>query len=377
MTHALQKLFLKSSLILCLMLFLISITNSAFPSSATNTPPIEQGNTFVRPESIQAKVDSAFNELQKGHLHWLFDGSFGGYGLMGIREKNLLNYIIANASNSYSDSSSDSSSDNDIYILDIGAGGGGWGDFITGILTDILSKLNISKRIHIFSITGGSEQTTGTTSVGNITHHRLANFKIENIIEELQKRGFDLNNKVNLIVSSWCLRHLVDPLGTLKQLYAMLSPHRGILMTNGFFAVTQDDIPSLYENTPWEKIITGITASSAKILFMEYNINRSHNQCMILKESPQELLLPFTYTGETVSVKNAQCASEEACVFSPTGGEQQQLRNREKFEQINASKAIVNITLFWTHTYRGDKELMALIRNFAKEQLADDLSLED
>ena len=59
-------------------------------------------------------------------------------------------------------------------------------------------------------------------------------FKIENISDELAKRGFNLENKVDLVVSNWTLRHLVDPFGTLKQIYGFLTPTGGKFLSNGF-----------------------------------------------------------------------------------------------------------------------------------------------
>jgi len=120
----------------------------------------------------------------------------------------------------------------DIYILDVGAGAAAFGDNIQRILTREYPKLN--KKVHIISLTGGFEATEKVTSIGSVTHSIYPRFRIENIEKELLARGHSLKGKVQLIVSRWTMIHLVDPMGTIKQLLRLLKPSDGMLLGTHF-----------------------------------------------------------------------------------------------------------------------------------------------
>lgn len=265
--------------------------------------------SFKRPEKVQDKVDRVFDS-QKDNTYWsLYNGS-DWYGSLGIEEEVLVKKLI-------------SSGKKDIYIMDVGCGKGDWGRNIKRILNTQYKRSKT--RFHIFSVTGGKECKEEITTTGNVTLYQLNQVKIENIDEELVRRGFDLNNKVDIIVSNWALRHLVDPFGTVGRLYGLLNPAGGKLSSNGFLykldtanqmlrtgrykktEVCPNDYPQILAN------------SNAITLFRHHNVGRSVDQFMLERNSEKPLNLPLQYTGFTENLGwGWQCASDTVTAFQVT-----------------------------------------------------------
>lgn len=260
-----------------------------------------------RPTAVQNRIDQVFKEISNSYgNNWLFNGH-DFYGLLNLDDDLVLENLASRYPN-----------DKDIYIIDVGCAGGDWGYHATRLLNKEAQK--IDKHFHIFSITGGNEldlygiikKEDGTSilerynnkvvQTKNVTHYLFNQFKVENIDEEFRQRGFDLKNKIHLIVSRWTLRHLVDPFGTLKRMYSLLTPSRGMLMSNGFFFALDDQentvlsIPNNYskENTMWDII----AATNALSLFRNFDSNRDVGQFLLMRTNEKELGIPLSYTGE-------------------------------------------------------------------------------
>ncbi len=176
-----------------------------------------------RPLQIQAAVDKAFEKNKtKNGTEWCCNGSGTSCGLLEIDDELMLKYL-----------SSDNHDQKEVYIIDVGCGVGRWGQHAMKVLQSEACK-NSGKKFHIFSITGGKECEEIIQNQDCVTLYQLNQFKIENIDQELSQKGFELKEKVDLIVSNWTLRHLVDPFGTLKRMYTLLTPLKGMLLCNGF-----------------------------------------------------------------------------------------------------------------------------------------------
>ncbi len=169
------------------------------------------------------------------------------------------------------------------------------------------------KHFHIFSLTGGKECVNGVQENGCVTHYQFNQFKIENIDEELAKLGFNLKGKVDLIISDWTLRHLVDPFGTLKRMYSLLTPKQGMLLSNGFLFKFYDS--DKIEAFPYKN--ENILAHTSAIpLFRHYDSGRDAGQFLLVRTDENELIIPLEYDGNVSQIpNNYQCSSAMVTVF--------------------------------------------------------------
>lgn|GEM_PF-1523337 len=183
-----------------------------------------------RPQDVQSEIESAFSDLS-GHAYsgW---GKFNGethYYLMGIDEYALLKKIILEAP----------STQKEFYVLDIGAGnfslGEGIANFINGD-KDLPNDITV----HIFGIRGEKNAEDPIIKDKRCVRYNLGAFPIENMESEFKKLGFDLEGKLDLIVSRWTFVHFVDPVGTFVQAYNLLRPQTGLVLMDGFRLLFED-----------------------------------------------------------------------------------------------------------------------------------------
>lgn len=262
-----------------------------------------------RPEALQKEVDLAFKRLNQKSINWgLFDGT-GFYNLMNLEEKHLIKNL-ANRDDSRTD----------IYLVDVGAAKGGWGRDVESFIKEELS--NCEKHFHIFSLTGGNELKEEIVEDENVTHYRLSQFKIENIGSELLKRGYNLSGKVDLMVSNWTLRHLVDPFGTLEDMYGLLNPHHGILLSTGFRFMMMDSIGSPIYNDFRSRVMSTnqcwatLSLTSTTCVFRHSIDSAGIGQFMLIRTNDHLLNLQLDYIGNfTVPSWRYDVASEKVSEY--------------------------------------------------------------
>lgn len=178
---------------------------------------------------IQSKIKDSFDFVQKDNCQsYKFKGEVR-YGLCKIDESALVKAIIQQASRGQKD----------FYIVDMGAGNFALGDYLAQYLNGE-NGLPPDINIHIISVT--AEEYTGDklTTIGRCKHYRFGNFKAEDLLVELEKRGFGLEGCVDFIVSRWCFPHFVDSVGTFGQSYNLLRPGTGIYLGHGFYFFYQN-----------------------------------------------------------------------------------------------------------------------------------------
>lgn len=189
--------------------------------------PLESSQLYKyrssRPSEIQAEIDSNFEELAKlEDSGW---GIFNGrskYNLCGIDDHLLAKQLILQAYPARKE----------FVFIDIGAGNFSWGHALSDYINN---EPQFPKDIQVKILSLRGEQNNGEKIVkkGVCEEHNLGEFPVENLLDSLEKQNFALGNKVDLIVSSWCFRHLVDPIGTLFQTFELLNP-KGLMALDGF-----------------------------------------------------------------------------------------------------------------------------------------------
>jgi hypothetical protein len=190
-----------------------------------------------RPSEIQKKVDEVFNKLASDEESKWSENGKNKYYICRIDDEKLIMDIILSAP----------VEQKEFYFVDVGAGGYQWVDNVHKLIEKNISNLPPDKKYHIIGLNG--EGKGEVTIKDNITIYKLGHFKIENMLEAFEERGMHLNGKVDLMVSRWTLRHLVDPLGTFLQMFELIKKDGYMLLEGIPFLRVKEGGDLIYGNS--------------------------------------------------------------------------------------------------------------------------------
>jgi len=185
-----------------------------------------------RSENLKQIIDKVFNKLseQTGSGWGIYNGD-NNYGICGVNEYRLMKKIIQQADGTQKE----------FYALDIGAGNFQWCEGLAKFL-DQQTDLSSDIKVHIIGIRGENYLGAEVVDTDRCKIYRLGAFKVENLFEQFKTKNLDIENKVDLAVSRWTLRHLVDPVGTSIQIINhCLRPLTSYFLLDGFFFLTEND----------------------------------------------------------------------------------------------------------------------------------------
>jgi len=200
------------------------------------------------------------------------------------------------------------------YVLDVGAGNFQWGDYLADVMEDVLQDREVI--LHIISVRGEKNLKNPIIHGKRCKVYKLGAFEIENISREMQSRVGVGNNKFDLIISHWCLRHLADPVGTFVQLYNLVRPH-GVFLFDGFFYETKT-LKIKPEKLEDVHMINLLFNSEAPFLVKTHNENYSINQFIVQKPDHRPCSLPMQYLSYTKTGfdnRYLQIGSNTICKF--------------------------------------------------------------
>lgn len=287
-----------------------------------------------RTSKINRSISHAFQAIANDtQSRWgLFNGS-ETYGIGNIKEHKLMRTLILGAPRC-----------KDFYALDIGAGNYQWG---RGLAKYLNKKKDIPKdvTIHIIGIRGETNLDKAVTELGQCKLYEFGKFQVETLRDEFQKRGLQLANKVDLVVSSWCFRHLVDPVGTFTQTYDLLRPKTGHLLIDGFFFLHENekmDDKSVNFNARMTQLCL---ETQAPFLTHRHNCNRSLDHFIVNKPDDRPCHLNKQYLGTEGTGWGWQIGSETVT----------------RFKELKENNIEVT-PLLWKGEYRGDKSLYERLR---------------
>ncbi|MES2345474.1 MAG: ankyrin repeat domain-containing protein [Chlamydiota bacterium] len=243
-----------------------------------------------RPEIIKEKISTAFNRLAKNtSSRW---GVYNGcevYCVCDIDEHTLMKTIIQQAP----------ANQKNFYVLDIGAGNFAWGNSLAEFIENQADFPQDSK-VHIIGVRGESYFQDKIIETDRCIIYPLGAFKVEELFEEFKKRGLDLENKIDLAVSHFCFRHLVDPVGTFAQTYNLLRPETGFLCIDGFFFTHEEDNMDSDEFSPNHRMTQLFLDTKASFLTRDFKCVRSLNQFVLQRPDTTPCQLPMEYVGVEV-----------------------------------------------------------------------------
>ncbi len=310
----------------------------------------------LRPAIIQEKIDKIFEILNndkgldirdKAHDGWHHNGDIT-YGIMGLNDKKIIRSLIVSKPEK-----------KEMIFMDVGAASGAWGRGVFELLTREFAASD--KSFVIVSLTGTYEMEPGVDVQGNVTHYRFNCFKIENIGAELLHKGLDIKGKVDLIVSRWTLRHLVDPLGTLKTLYDHLAIS-GYLLFDGFFLHLLGNSEPL---SPPEMAQFFLDAG-LKMLSEPYICNgRSGGNFIFKRETNEPFDVNVAYTGNLCKIRKVdQC-------FSGYGAQYKRTKELELKEfEDGLDPHIISLTnKYGRFKWFGERSFLAELISFSSDEV--------
>ncbi len=131
--------------------------------------------------------------------------------------------------------------------------------------------------------------------------------KIEEIAEQLKS----FENRIDLAVSSWTFRHLVDPVGTFLQTYQLLRPETGLLLMDGFFFSYSGEE---WQKTDHDQQITELfLETQAPFLMRQQHDDGAFNHFIVRRPDNLRCRLPMRYGGlQEIRIKSAasRCVTE-------------------------------------------------------------------
>ena len=238
-----------------------------------------------RPIELQQIIDDKFDIISaRAHSVWRMNGK-ERYCILNILDSELVKSMIFN------------SPDQKIFnILDMGGGLFQWGHKLAEFIDNdnILAERDFKVNI----INTGGEQYPGqdVKYTTKCTIYNFGAFKLENLKESLNKKDMfiEQHEGFDLIVASWCLRHLTDPLGTMVQAYNLLKPERLMLFDGFGFSVASEDEKYVSDEGNCF-MIKFLRDTQVEFLMQENNLMGSYNEFMIRKSTENIKFIPYYF----------------------------------------------------------------------------------
>lgn len=268
--------------------------------------PVQTGSFHHghRPGSIQRKVDATFDGLKvKEGSDWGMNGSHM-YDLCGIKECELLRSIVFNAP----------TSQKDFYVMDVGAGNFSMSRTIEDYVNEHIRPMRPDITVHIIGVRGEKNKEPAITRTGNCVRYDIGAFKIENMEEEFRRLNLPGYGQIDLAVSAWTLRHLVDPVGTFQQVCNSLrtsADRPGFFLFDGFFFEQGEDPEVQTGNRNMMQLLLD-TKCHFIMQNTFYTKSRGLNEFVLSKTS--DVVLPLRYrkvkADKTLSQVHSQCTTQ-------------------------------------------------------------------
>jgi len=246
-----------------------------------------------RPAEIHERITQAFNNRScYVSSQW---GCYNGapkYDLCEIDEHKLLKVLIDQAP----------LEQKVFYILDVGAGSFWWGKALACFINE-LEGMRKDITFHIVSVRAEKNVDAPIVKSGQCINYNLGSFKVEELKNSLA-HFILLEGQVDLIVSRWCFRHLVDPVGTFVQTYQLLRPKTGFLLMDGFLFDPKNDENRLQGDDRYHIIPSFnyemsqlLLDTQAPFLMTHWSTELSLNRFVLRRPNEEPCRLPMGYVG--------------------------------------------------------------------------------
>ena len=222
-----------------------------------------------RPDSMKMDVGTSFEKLRGSHASgW---GRFNGserYGVCGVDELALLKKMILERY----------PSQKEFYVLDVGAGNFQWSQSVADFIekqTDLPKDI----KVHIIGIRGESYFGRSIVETNRCKMYHLGAFKVEEVFSQFKEQGLDLENKLDIVISRWCIRHVNDGVGLIQQLFNLTRPKYGYLLFDGFFFLRNQE--TMRESNANGRLVQLLLDMKVPFLMQPYSDTNSLNRFIL------------------------------------------------------------------------------------------------
>lgn len=252
-------------------------------SDSSSSSPVSFLHCSQRSSGINREISHALGAISGNYCSsWkLFNGS-PGYDLCGIPDERLLKRLILQAA----------PSQKDFYVLELGAGNFQLGAALSKYI-NAQTDLPPGITVHMISVRGEQNIEKTLIKEGCCIRYNLGGVKIEELDTELDRRGLSIKGKLDLVETSWCCRHLVDPVGTFTQCFDWLRPGSGLFLGDGFFFLLENESDPVIGANP--RMIQLLLDLESPFLMQHYDGTRSLNRFIIKKIHSDPCALPMRY----------------------------------------------------------------------------------
>lgn len=232
-----------------------------------------------RPQKIQDAINTLFDSFKEYPVSQWGLNSEKLYNMCYLDDYKFITKIVES-----------SPEQNRFTFVDMGAGDYSW---INGLSSFIQNDEALAtKKFDIYGL--NAEGSASTEIHENVNLHFYGGFKSEDLITSFSEKGHDLNGNVDLFLSRFSLRHMVDPIGITEQAFSLVKKN-GFLLVDDFRVNYKDMVGDLIPNSK-HSIFEVMTHFDADLLICPSNIAfRSVNHFLLQKHGDNSHI-PLKYS---------------------------------------------------------------------------------
>lgn len=295
-------------------------------------------HSLTSPEN-QAKSDAAFSALlhHSSSENWRFNGGTR-YGLADVCQIKLAHHLMITNPNQ-----------KEFNFVELGAGEfqheDHWAEQINSF-----NDISPDVRVNIIGMRAEKYRGEICTTVGKCKIFKLGKFNIENMEaeeEKFKKKYFTLTNNVDVMITSWTLRHLVNPVKTVRQAANLLKEKTGLFFGDGFtYGYKGQSVDDLHREPCFENFNELILNLKMPFLIQPYQ--STFNQFVVRRDTSDPIELPLKYYGmvDLGANMNGSYRSGVATLFEHVGPRPQGIGESPVPWNLGSRKLCGNLDLF-------------------------------
>ncbi len=238
-------------------------------------------------DCLKECIDKTYEKLAKSEpiSGWTLYNGREKYLICGIDEHILIQALAKGAP----------LEQRDIYVLDIGAGDFQWCKALVKFINRN-EAFPITKRVHVIGVRGEPYEGVQVVEKERCILYRIGALKVEDITTELIRNGLE-GIHLDLVVSRWAIRHLVNPVETVKAVFDLLRPRGGVFLFDGFFFLKPRE--KLNKVNVYQRMVQLLLQSKVDFLARKFREDSSVDHFILQRSDERTFKLDLVCEGIT------------------------------------------------------------------------------